>query len=262
MIAEKSIKTTVDKMKVEIKVKSMYRDVAINPHGDYHFEMGRKLALKLGYKESDLDNIPSESVDSFAGVGHFFGLADIKPGEKVLDLGSGSGMDLFIASNKVGNHGHVEGIDMTEEQLEKSQNLADQNGYENVGFTKSYIEELPLDDNEYDLIISNGVINLSAEKEKVFQQIARVLKPGGRMAISDIVTDLEMPPSITCNSTLWAACIGGAAQLSHYKKYIEDAGLKIIRVVNNDEYNFISSSAQNASDDYGVRSVSVLAEKI
>ncbi len=262
MIAEKSIKTSVDKMKVEIKVKSMYRDVAINPNGDYHFEMGRELALRLGYDKNDLDNIPSESVDSYAGVGHFFGLANIKSAEKVLDLGSGSGMDLFIASNKVGNDGYVEGIDMTKEQLEKSQKLANQDDYENVGFTKSYIEELPQNANEYDVVISNGVINLSAEKPKVFKQIARVLKKGGRMAISDIVTDKEMPPSITCNSTLWAACIGGAAQLSQYKKYIEDAGLKIIKVVNNNEYSFISSSAQSASNDYGVRSISVLAEKI
>ncbi len=258
----KKIKNSVDKQKVELKVKSMYRDVALNPHNEYHFEMGMKLALKLGYKAKDLDRVPIAAVESFAGVGYHFDMADISPGEKVLDLGSGSGMDLFIAANKTGINGHVEGIDMTEEQLDKAQNLADRNGYKNVSFTKAYIEELPTNTNEYDVVISNGVINLSTDKAKVFRQIAKVLKKGGRMAISDIITEKEMPSSISCNSTLWASCIGGAAQLIYYKEIIEDTGLKIKQIVYNDKYSFISKSAQGASKDYGVKSISLLAEKI
>lgn len=262
MNSVKQIKNSVNKQKVELKVKSMYRDVALNPHNEYHFEMGKELALKLGYKANDLDRVPMAATESFAGVGYHFDMADISPGEKILDLGSGSGMDLFIAANKTGSSGHVEGIDMTVEQLDKARNLADQNGYKNVSFTKAYIEELPINTNEYDVVISNGVINLSTEKAKVFRQIAKVLKKGGRMAISDIITEKEMPSSISCNSTLWASCIGGAAQLIDYKNIIEEAGLKIKRVVYNDKYSFISKSAQGASKDYGVKSISLLAEKI
>ncbi len=255
-------KVSVDKLKLEQKVKLMYKNVAENPSGDYHFEMGRLLALKLGYSASDLDQVPRQAVDSFAGVGYHFGLTDLKPGSKIIDLGSGSGMDLFIASLKTGGTGSVVGVDMTDEQLKKSQELASQYGFSNVSFVKSYIEELPFGNSEFDVVISNGVINLSAEKARVFQQITKVLKKGGRMAISDIVTESQMPASITCNSTLWAACIGGAIQENDYYTLIEKAGLKIRETIHNKKYEFISKSAQGASKDYGVKSISLLAEKI
>lgn len=253
---------SVNKIKLEQKVKRMYKNVAENPFGDYHFEMGRQLALKLGYPSGDLDRIPQESVDSFAGVGYHFGMADAENKNKILDLGSGSGMDLFIASLKTNTNGSVIGVDMTDEQLLKSQRLADKYGFKNVGFVKNYIEDLPFDGSTFDLVISNGVINLSAEKANVFQQISRVLRKGGTMAISDIVTELKMPDSITCNSTLWAACIGGAMEKDEYYTLIEKAGLKIRRVIHNTQYEFISKSAQGASRDYGVKSISLLAEKI
>jgi ubiquinone/menaquinone biosynthesis C-methylase UbiE len=256
------LKVSVDKIKLEQKVKLMYKNVAENPSGDYHFEMGRLLALKLGYLASDLDKIPSQAVDSFAGVGYHFGLSDLKPGSKIIDLGSGSGMDLFIASLKTGSSGSVVGVDMTDEQLKKSQELASQYGFNNVSFVKSYIEELPLEKSAFDIVISNGVINLSAEKARVFQQISKVLKRGGKMVISDIVTESHMPASITCNSTLWAACIGGAMQKDEYYSLIEKAGLKIRETIHNPQYEFISKSAQGASKDYGVKSISLLAEKI
>lgn len=257
-----SPKVEVDKVKLEQKVKLMYKNVAENPSGDYHFEMGRQLALKLGYSSVDLDSVPPEAVDSFAGVGYHFGLADLKPGNKIIDLGSGSGMDLFIASLKTGLTGSIVGVDMTDEQLKKSQELAGQYGFNNVSFVKSYIEHLPFDKLAFDVVISNGVINLSAEKALVFQQISKVLRKGGKMAISDIVTESRMPASITCNSTLWAACIGGAMQEDEYYSLIEEAGLKIRKTIPNPKYEFISKSAQGASKDYGVKSISILAEKI
>lgn len=257
-----SPKVEVDKVKLEQKVKLMYKNVAENPSGDYHFEMGRQLALKLGYSSGDLDPVPPEAVDSFAGVGYHFGLADLKPGNKIIDLGSGSGMDLFIASLKTGVTGSIVGVDMTDEQLKKSQELACQYGFNNVSFVKSYIEQLPFDKSAFDVVISNGVINLSAEKDRVFQQISKVLKKGGKMAISDIVTESRMPASITCNSTLWAACIGGAMQEDEYYSLIEETGLKIRKTIPNPKYEFISKSAQGASKDYGVKSISILAEKI
>lgn len=265
---ENTITKKVDSAELEQKVKKMYRDVALNPKGEYHFEMGRGLAEKLGYEKADLDRIPAAAIESFAGVGYYFDIANLKEGEQVLDLGSGSGMDVFIAALKVGNTGHVSGVDMTDEQLEKSERLRKENNqpagrqaFDNVSFHKSYIEKLPFADSSFDAVISNGVINLSADKQKVFAEVARVLKPAGRMVIADIVTEKQLPESVVCNSTLWAACIGGASQQDDYRNSIEQAGMKVLYVKTNDAYGFISKSAQGASKDYGVKSVSLIAEK-
>ena len=246
---------------LEQKVKDMYREVAIHPHEKYHFEMGRGLAEKLGYAPAELDKIPQEAIESFAGVGYFFDYAAIKEGEKVLDLGSGSGMDSFLASLKVGTTGAVTGVDMTDEQLEKAERLRIQYGFTINSFRKAYIESLPFDDASFDVVISNGVINLCPDKSKVFKEISRVLKPGGRMAIADIVSEKTLPDNVVCDATLWASCIGGASQEDEYGEAIKNAGLDIIAVVNNVGYAFISSSAQGASKQYGVKSVSLLADK-
>jgi len=251
----------VDASDLEQKVKKMYSDVALNPKGEYHFEMGRGLAEKLGYEENDLDRIPAAAIESFAGVGYYFDLADLKEGEHVLDLGSGSGMDVFVAALKVGSAGHVSGSDMTDEQLKKSEGLRKENKFEAVSFHKTYIEKLPFADASFDVVISNGVINLCPDKERVFAEVARVLKPDGRMVIADIVTEKQLPENIVCNSTLWAACIGGAALQDDYRAAIEKAGMEILTVRNNTAYGFISKSAQGASKDYGVKSVSLIAEK-
>ncbi len=246
---------------LEQKVKKMYRDVALNPHNEYHFEIGRPLAEKLGYEKECLDLIPGASIESFAGVGYYSDIADFKAGEIVLDLGSGSGMDSFITTLKVGKTGHVTGIDMTDEQLDKANRLAGEGGFENVNFVKGYLEQLPFPDASFDVVISNGVINLCPDKEKVFAEVARVLKPKGRMAIADIVTEKQLPENVVCDSTLWASCIGGAGQEDTYKNSIEKAGLKVLNVRNNSAYEFISKSARGASKQYGVKSVSLIAEK-
>jgi len=261
---ETEITKKVDSIELEQKVKRMYSDVALNPGGEYHFEMGRGLAEKLGYEKADLDRIPSAAIESFAGVGYYFGLANLKEGEQVLDLGSGSGMDTFVAAIKVGTSGHVSGVDMTDEQLKKSERLRKENDselFDHVAFYKSYIEKLPFEDSVFDVVISNGVINLSAEKQKVFAEVARVLKPNGRMVIADIVTEKQLPENVVCNSTLWAACIGGASQQDDYRRSIEQAGMTILLVKTNDAYGFISKSAKGASKEYGVKSVSLVAEK-
>jgi arsenite methyltransferase len=253
--------TTFDPKDLETKVKAMYRSVAENPHGEFHFEMGRVLAERLGYPPADLDRIPVEAIESFAGVGYYFHLADLKEGETVLDLGSGSGMDTFIAALKVGAHGKVIGIDMTDEQRAKSERLRDRDGFRNVTYMKGYIENVPVLDASIDVVISNGVINLAPDKAKVFSEVARLLKPGGRLAISDIVTEVQLPESIVCNSTLWAACIGGAAQQDDYRAKIVAAGLRVVKVEDNTAYQFISDNARGASKKFGVKSVSLLAVK-
>jgi len=260
MSTNEAIKKAVNQNDLERKVKEMYKKVALHPEIEYHFEMGRKLAEKLGYPSNILDQIPKQAIDSFAGVGYYFDFAKLQEGESVLDLGSGSGMDVFYAALKVGKTGEVTGIDMTKEQLEKSSKLRDEGGFNQVTFQESYIEKTPIMANSIDAVISNGVINLSSEKNKVFQEIARVLKTGGRLVISDIVTEIKLPENISCNATLWAACIGGAMQIDEYKGLIESSGLDITKVKDN-PYAFISDNAKGATIDYGIKSVSILAVK-
>jgi ubiquinone/menaquinone biosynthesis C-methylase UbiE len=251
----------VDVDELRDKVKVMYRAVAESPHGRFHFEMGRRLAERLGYPSSELDEVPPEAIESFAGVGHHLGLAGIAPGEHVADLGSGSGMDAFLAAHQAGNAGSVVGIDMTDEQLEKARRLAERDGFTNVRFERGYIESAPVDDSSVDVVISNGVINLCDDKAEVFRGIARLLKPGGRMAISDIVTEQPLTEAIVCDVNLWASCIGGAMQQDDYRQAIEQAGLEVQAVRDNPQYRFISDSAQGATETFGVKSISIVAAR-
>jgi arsenite methyltransferase len=252
---------TLDRADLEARVKSTYREVAEEPDKDFHFELGRALAERLGYSPGELDRIPAEAVDSFAGVGCFFDLAEVRPGETVLDLGSGSGTDAFIAALRVGEGGSVIGVDMTDAQLEKAARLAREHGVGNVEFRRGYIEEPPVDAGSVDVVISNGVINLSPEKAKVFGAAAAVLREDGRLAIADIVTEKELPETVTCDASLWAACIGGAMQRESYRALIEAAGFEIETVRENAGYRFVSDRAQNATRKYGVESVSIVAVK-
>ncbi len=252
--------SNVNREELELKVKKMYREVALHPEVTYHFEMGRALAERLGYPSQILDNIPSSAIDSFAGVGYYFDLAQLQNGEHVVDLGSGSGMDVFFAALQVGDRGEVIGIDMTTEQLNKAEGLSRQYNFKQVVFRNSYIESIPVVSGSMDAVISNGVINLSSEKEKVFQEAARVLKTGGRLALSDIATTVKLPDNISCNATLWAACIGGAMQIDEYYALIENAGMKVVKVKEN-PYQFLSNSAKGATKDYGIKSISLLAIK-
>lgn len=250
-----------DPKDLEAKVKDMYRSVAETPHGDFHFEMGRALAERLGYPAADLDRVPAEAIESFAGVGYYFHLAAPAPGETVVDLGSGSGTDSFVAALHVGAAGRVVGIDMTDAQLAKAERLSRRDGFASVSFRKAYIEEVPLADASADLVISNGVVNLAPDKQRVFREAARLLRPGGRLALADIVTEVPLPESIVCNSTLWAACIGGAAEQGDYRGRIEAAGLRVVACEDNPAYRFLSDNAVGASRKFGVKSISLLAVK-
>lgn len=252
---------SLDVEKLEREVKSVYRNVADAPDGEFHFEMGRPLAERLGYPPEDLDRIPGEAVDSFAGVGYHFDVAALAEGDDVLDLGSGSGTDAFVAALHVGDGGSVTGLDMTDEQLEKARRLRDEAGFETVSFEKGYIEDLPFDDGSFDVVISNGVINLSAEKDRVFAEIGRVLRPGGRLALSDITSEERLSEGIKADADLWAACIGGAEQVDDYTALIELPGFELTEVRDNAQYEFTSDQAQSACQKYGVKSISVGARK-
>lgn len=252
--------TTIDVAALETKVQDMYRQVAQEPGAGFHFELGRDLALRLGYDASRLSSVPPQAVESFAGVGFFFDLADLSPGETVVDLGSGSGMDAFYAAGLVGPTGRVTGVDFTPEQLAKARRLADETGTSQVEFREGRIERLPLPDAEADAVVSNGVINLCPDKPAVFAEAARALRPGGRLAIADIVTEEPLTEAIVCDVDLWASCIGGAPQQDSYLSAIQDAGL-VIGEVRTNPYEFLSDQARGASRRYGVKSISLLATK-
>src|SRR6266540_3830454 len=166
-----------------------------------------------------------------------------------------------LAARQTGKSGRVLGIDMTEAQLAKSRRLASEHGIANVEFIEAHIEQLPLPNASADVVISNGVVNLAPDKAAVFAEAARVLRPGGRLALADIVTSTQLPVGVTCNASLWAACIGGAMQRDDYREAIEAAGFELDDLQENDQYRFVSERAENATKKYGVKSVSLLAIK-
>jgi arsenite methyltransferase len=251
----------LDTRDLEARVKDMYREVAEEPHKEFHFETGRALGERLGYPPDELDRIPAAAIDSFAGVGFYFDLAAIGEGETVLDLGSGSGTDSFIAALHAGPGGRVIGVDMTDAQLEKARALAREGGLAQVEFRTGYIERPPVEAGSVDCVISNGVINLSPDKPGVFGAAARAVRPGGRLALADIVTAHQLPEGITCDAALWAACIGGAMQRDRYLEAIEAAGFELLSLRENPGYRFVSERADNASEKYGVKSISLLARR-
>jgi ubiquinone/menaquinone biosynthesis C-methylase UbiE len=186
-------------------------------------------------------------------------LAAIQPGDVVLDLGSGSGTDALLAAHAAAE-GRAIGVDMTDEQLAKARRLAEEAGIDNAEFRRGMIEEPAVEAGSVDCVISNGVINLSPDKAAVFAAAAASLRPGGRLAIADIVSATQLPDGITCDASLWAACIGGAMQRDSYLEAIERAGFEIAEVREND-YRFISDRADNATQKYGVTSISLLARR-
>lgn len=250
----------VDAQELEAKVKDMYRQVAREEEAQLHFEIGRHLARHLGYPRELLDAIPGESLASFAGVGYHLDLAALAPGEVVLDLGSGSGTDVFCAAVQVGRSGRAVGVDFTREQVAKGARVRDRYGFVQTGFVEGCIDELPFADATFDAVISNGVINLSVVKSRVFAEAARVLRPGGRIALADIVSGKPLKEKTRRNVDLWAACIAGAIPRSSYMETIKAAGFDIHHVRRND-YRFISERALNACSTYEVESVSLVASK-
>jgi arsenite methyltransferase len=248
----------VDTGRLEAEVKDMYRHVAREDDAQLHFEVGRPVAAHLGYPESLLDAIPPEALASFAGVGYHLDLATLAEGESVLDLGSGSGTDVFCAAVQVAQTGRAVGVDFTDEQLAKARRLAGRDGFANAEFHEGSIDALPFDDASFDVVISNGVVNLSPVKHRVFAEAARVLRPGGRLAIADIVSGKPLKERTRRNVDLWAACIAGAIPRDSYVRTIEDAGFRVEAVRKND-YRFASDRALEACSTYSVESISLFA---
>ena len=190
---------------------------------------------KIGYSPDDLESVPEDSVLGL-GCGNPVALASLKEGETVLDLGSGGGIDVFLAAKKIGPTGKVIGVDMTEEMVERAKTTASNHGYTNVEFRLGEIENLPVEDETVDVIISNCVINLSPDKLKVFQEAYRVLKPNGKLMVSDIVTEGKLPEEIRKSFDAWAECVAGALERSDYLNKIADAGFQNVKVVSQKPY--------------------------
>jgi arsenite methyltransferase len=200
------ILNVVDIDELRHQVRQKYRDVAADPKGTqhvHHFHTGRTHAVRLGYPSHPLSELPDEACEAFAGMGNPFFWGGPKPGERVVDLGSGGGMDSLLAALWVGSEGRVIGVDMTPEMLERSRSIADKMGLENIEFREGLIEDLPVEDGWADVVISNGVINLCPDKIGVYRQIFRVLKPGGRMTVADICLERPVPEEALRDIDLW-----------------------------------------------------------
>ena len=205
MNARENFDVTVDPHRLREEVKKKYREVAVAPDADYHFHTGRPLAKRLGYDDIIVKLMPDAAVESFAGVGNPFSLRSLKPGERVVDIGSGAGFDCFVAARQVTQAGRVIGIDMTEEMLKKSRATARTMELEQVEFRKGLVEEIPVENDWADTVIGNGVLNLCADKQRVFAEINRILKPGGVLQFADIANGKPVPEVASTNIDLWTA---------------------------------------------------------
>ena len=224
-------------------------------------QINQLISTRLGYSEDDLKNTP-EGADMGLGCGNPAAIASLKDGETVLDLGSGGGFDAFLAANQVGADGQVIGVDMTPQMISKARNNAAKANYSQVEFRLGEIEHLPVADSSIDVIISNCVINLSPNKQQVFNDAYRVLKPGGRLAISDVVSSRELPDEIINDHVLYSACVSGASSIDALQQMMQQAGFKQIRIEPKDESrDFIKDWAPGMKIEDYVISASIQAVK-
>ncbi|CAN5580756.1 hypothetical protein BH23ACT3_BH23ACT3_23220 [soil metagenome] len=193
----------VDPDALRDEVRAKYREVAETPHAQFHFHTGRDLARRLGYRLDRVDELPDVAVESFAGVANPFELRDLQPGERVVDVGSGAGFDSLLAAQAVGRSGAVIGVDMTPEMLAKSRRNAERLGAGHVEFREGIAEQLPVDDGWADVVISNGVFNLCADKWSAFDEVLRVLRPGGTLQFADIANGRPVPEEAMREIDLW-----------------------------------------------------------
>jgi SAM-dependent methyltransferase len=203
-MAQQVLAAGVDRGQLRRQIKAKYTEVALEPEKGFHFHTGRPLAAMLGYGEADVDWLPPSTVESFAGTGNPFSMGRLAVGEAVLDIGCGAGFDTLLAARQVGPRGRVIAVDMTEPMLDKTRAGAVALGLRNVDARLGFAEELPVESESVDVVISNGVINLCPDKIAVMREVHRVLKPGGRFQIADIVVHREVPQDAKDDIDLWS----------------------------------------------------------
>jgi len=220
----------------------------------------RDISKTIGYSDDEMNTVP-DGANLGLGCGNPVAIASLKEGEVVLDLGSGAGFDAFLAAKKVGQTGRVIGVDMTPEMLDRAKANAKKGGYDNVEFRLGEIEKLPVDDRTIDVIISNCVINLSPDKEAVFTEAFRVLRPGGRLMVSDLVLAKDLPEDIKGSIEAYVGCLAGAIKKNDYLKFITKAGFKNVKVISESGYpvDAMFDNLQNAQG--AIVSIKVLALK-
>lgn len=221
---------TVDPIALRASVREKYREVALRPDGRFHFHTGRPLAARLGYDPALVDPLPDRAVAAFAGVANPLSRHPLGQDDHLLDIGSGGGFDAFVAAQLVGAGGRVIGVDMTDEMLDRARTSARQLELDHVEFRQGLAEELPVDDDWADVVISNGVLNLVADKPRAFAEIARVLRPGGRLQFADIAVGRPVPPAAACDIDLWTDCIAGGLSLDDWRAVLAAAGFVDVEV--------------------------------
>ena len=262
--------TNFDRTGLQEKVRATYEEVAQNPGGDFHFHRGPEYAAQyLGYDSLELEKIPREASDRFAGVGNPIDIGDSNPaldgirsGQVVLDHACGAGMDLLLAARRVGKTGKAIGVDMTAGMRKSAQKAADQAGLSNiVDIREGVYEKLPVEDASVDVVISNGVVNLAPDKIGVFEEIYRVLKPGGHLFLADVVVQRELTLDARENSVLWAACVGGALVESELYTLAQKTGFKNSEVVKRFNCFFNTTAESKVAKDLFVHAVNFVARK-
>jgi SAM-dependent methyltransferase len=229
MMAQELRPAQVNRDDLRQEIKAKYTEVALEPEKGFHFHTGRPLATMLGYADEVVARLPVSAVESFAGTGNPFSMGALKPGETVVDIGCGAGFDTLQAARQVGPSGKVIAVDMTEAMLGKTRTAAESLGLVNIEPRLGYAEELPVPDASVDVVISNGVINLTPDKAAVMREIHRVLKPGGRFQIADIAVRIEVPQDAKDDINLWSSCIAGALLDDEWRWLLDNLGFSDVR---------------------------------
>ena len=250
----------VDLEALRASIRAEYAAVASEPDRGFHFHTGYRLAAILGYPQEWIESLPRGAVVSMAGTGNPFALGDIRPGERVVDCGSGAGTDALIAARLVAPTGRVIGVDMTPEMLATARVNADEAGISNVEFREGLLEALPVETGWADVVISNGVLNLVPDKAAALAEMHRVLRPGGRLQVADIVLERSVSATSKQDVSLWTGCIAGGLLEEEFVALIAAAGFVDVELVRGDDV-FAGAPQQSSAADFGTRGAGIRARR-
>ncbi|HEX7171132.1 MAG TPA: methyltransferase domain-containing protein [Candidatus Limnocylindria bacterium] len=250
----------VDTAVLRDAIRSEYDAVATDPDRGFHFHTGRPLARLLGYPDALLAGIPEDAIASMAGTGNPFALGPVGEGQHVVDCGSGAGIDSIVAARLVGPAGAVIGVDMTDGMLRKARAAAAAAGTTNVEFREGYLEALPVDDGWADLVISNGVLNLVPDKAAALAEMYRVLRPGGRLQLADIVLGRPVSDGAKQDVSLWTGCIAGGLPRAELAALVADAGFSDVQVLDGIDV-FAGAPQHSSASDYGTLGAGIHARR-